>query len=79
MSFSAQAKLFSSLIAPKGYLIIEYVPPSDKQVQFLHGDPTIFPDYSEEGFVQSFQDDFTLEVQEKVEKMDRILYLMRKK
>jgi hypothetical protein len=79
MSFSAQGKLLASLIAPEGYLIIEYVPPSDKQVQFLHGDPTLFPDYSEEGFIQSFQDDFTLEAQKRIESMDRVLYLMRKK
>jgi len=60
------------------YLIIEFVPKQDSQVQtLLKTREDIFTDYSESGFEASFERDFQITEKQPVEDSDRILYLLR--
>jgi len=60
------------------YLIIEFVPKQDSQVQtLLKTREDIFTDYSESGFEASFEKDFQITEKQPVEDSDRILYLLR--
>lgn len=61
------------------WLIIEFVPKSDSQVErLLATREDIFPEFTEEGFEAAFKKYFTIEDQQPVKDSRRILYLMRK-
>ena len=61
------------------WLLIEFVPKSDKKVQTLLATRVdIFPDYTSEGFETAFQGYFRIERREPIKESQRILYLMRK-
>lgn len=59
------------------YLIIEFVPKSDSQVQkLLSTREDIFDNYDQESFEKEFSKLFTIRKSTKIEGTDRILYLM---
>ncbi len=62
------------------WLIIEFVPKEDSQVQrLLSSRKDIFPEYSESGFETSFKEDFQLNRKETIEGTKRTMYLFRRK
>ncbi|MFN2194537.1 MAG: class I SAM-dependent methyltransferase [Anaerolineales bacterium] len=62
------------------WLVVEFVPKSDSQVQLLLASrKDIFPDYEEAGFEQAFLKVFDLVQKERVPESERIIYLMRRK
>lgn len=62
------------------YLLIEFVPKTDSQVQrMLRIRRDIFSDYSEEGFLTSFLAFFSVEYRMQLVDSDRILFLMQNK
>jgi ribosomal protein L11 methylase PrmA len=62
------------------WLIIEFVPQADSQVQkLLSIRQDIFEDYSQRSFELQFSECFTLKQQEPITDTDRTLYLMAKK
>jgi len=62
------------------YLIIEFVPKDDSQVQrLLSTREDIFPDYTREAFENEFSGYFIIKRTEKIVDSKRILYLMQKK
>jgi ribosomal protein L11 methylase PrmA len=62
------------------WLIIEFVPKSDSQVErLLATREDIFPDYSFEGFEKRFGDFFKIKAQEPIEDSKRRLYLMERR
>jgi ribosomal protein L11 methylase PrmA len=68
------ARFFHSLAR---WLIIEFVPKSDSQVQRLFASrEDIFPDYTREGFEQVFSGFFRIQRQAALRESDRWLYLM---
>jgi hypothetical protein len=59
------------------WLVIEFVPKSDSQVQkLLASREDIFPNYTREGFEAAFKEKFTIHVVEAVLESERHLYLM---
>lgn len=71
------AEFFSKLTE---WLIIEFVPKEDKQVQrLLVTREDIFTDYNQENFEQAFGKFFILEKKEQVIESERTLYLMKRK
>jgi ribosomal protein L11 methylase PrmA len=73
----ALASFFSHL---SQYLLIEFVPKSDSQVQrLLASRKDIFPDYTVEGFEAAFGEVYTLLGCENIVDSSRILYLMERK
>lgn len=63
-----------------GYLIIEFVPKEDSQVErLLATREDIFPEYHEAAFEKAFQPYFEIESKQSVGDSKRILYLMRNK
>lgn len=57
------------------HLIIEWVPKEDSQVQrLLASREDVFPDYTEDGFVQAFSVDFKVEQREPIRDSKRVLY-----
>ena len=61
------------------YLIIEFVPKTDSQVQrLLRTREDIFPDYHREGFEAAFAECFSIIDSEPVAGSERRLYLMRR-
>lgn len=62
------------------YMIIEFVPKSDSQVQkLLSTREDIFPDYTQQSFEKSFMHYFDIKKSIKIYKSERILYLMKNK
>lgn len=62
------------------YLIIEFVPKADSQVQkLLSTRPDIFPDYNEEGLKQAFSHYYKLQKEVKIKGTKRTLYLFKTK
>lgn len=62
------------------YLIIEFVPKDDSQIQrMLFTREDIFPDYTREDFEKEFKKYFTIKQIEKIKDSKRILYLMQKR
>jgi len=60
------------------FLIIEFVPKTDSQVQrLLQSRKDIFPDYTQEGFEKTFADFFSVEKNTPVAGSERTLYLMK--
>ena len=59
------------------WLVIEFVPKSDSQVQrLLASRKDIFPEYTREGFEKAFSACFTILKSESVRDSERTLYLM---
>jgi ribosomal protein L11 methylase PrmA len=59
------------------WLIIEFVPKSDPQVQrLLSTREDIFPNYTQAGFEQAFESSYSIRESTPVEGMERVLYLM---
>ncbi len=70
------AELFASLTK---YLIIEFVPKEDSQVQkLLSTRPDIFPDYHKEGFEKAFVGYFNIIDKKDVDDSCRTIYVMEK-
>ena len=62
------------------WLIIEFVPKVDSQVQrLLSTRQDIFPDYTPEGFEAAFSSRFTIQRREPIHGSERTLYLMERK
>ncbi|HXK61792.1 MAG TPA: SAM-dependent methyltransferase [Acidobacteriota bacterium] len=62
------------------FLIVEFVPKSDSQVQrLLRGREDVFPDYTEENFIGEFGKHFTVLRVEEIKQSTRKLYLMKTK
>jgi hypothetical protein len=62
------------------WLVIEFVPKSDSQVQkLLTSREDIFPTYTREGFEAAFSTRFTIHKSEPVRDSERTLYLMKGK
>lgn len=62
------------------WLVIEFVPKSDSQVQrLLATRKDIFPHYTEEGFERAFSQRFHIRREEEIQDSDRRLYLMERK
>lgn len=77
LPFELIAKYFSQL-AP--YLVIEFVPKRDSQVQkLLSTRQDIFPNYHEEGFEQAFSKYYKLEKSQKIQGTERTLYLFKRR
>ncbi len=75
--FSSLANFFAS--AGK-YLIIEFVPKEDSQVQrLLSTRLDIFPDYNPEGFERAFGEVFRIKMKEPIPGSKRFLYLLERK
>ena len=73
----AIAQFFSTL---GRWLIIEFVPKEDSQVQrLLAHREDIFPHYTREGFIMAFASYFEMLEEKKIAGSQRILYLMRRK
>ena len=61
------------------FLIIEFVPKNDSQVQrLLQTRENIFPNYNQDNFETSFGDHFSIHRREKIVDTQRTLYLMEK-
>ena len=72
------AQVAEFLAAHSNYLLIEFVPKEDSQVQkLLATREDIFPTYTQKGFEQAFRSYFTILSKEAVLDSDRTLYLMR--
>jgi len=70
------AKYFSSL---SEYLILEFVPKSDSQVEkLLATREDVFPNYNEEGFEEAFSSFYKIVNKVKIEGSERTLYLMKR-
>lgn len=62
------------------WLIVEFVPKEDAQVQrLLATRKDIFPNYTQAGFEQAFNEDFMIISHEQIQDSRRILYLMKRK
>lgn len=60
------------------WLVIEFVPKSDSQVQkLLASREDIFPNYTREGFEKAFSNCFSIHKSEVVRDSERVLYLMQ--
>ena len=69
---------FLANLAP--WLIIEFVPKSDSQVQrLLASREDIFPDYTEDGFQESFKYYYNLIESQRVSGTERTLYLLQRR
>ena len=59
------------------WLVIEFVPKSDSQVQkLLISRADIFPNYTREGFESAFTQRFTIQESRPLQESERVLYLM---
>lgn len=71
------AEFFSSICR---YLIIEFVPKDDSQIQrMLSTREDIFPDYTKDAFKKEFNKYFMIKKIEKIKDSKRMLYLMKKR
>ncbi|KAA3632204.1 MAG: SAM-dependent methyltransferase [Calditrichaeota bacterium] len=78
LPFEKISDMFASLTS--SYLIIEFVPKSDSQVQILLSSrEDIFTDYDLNTFELTFSNRFEILKKEHINESDRILYLMKKK
>jgi hypothetical protein len=72
--------LSSYLSSLTEYLVIEFVPKSDSQVQkLLASREDIFPDYNRESFEKIFSEDFVIKEAVAVKGSDRYIYLMERR
>lgn len=71
------AKLLAGLTAS---VIIEFVPKSDPMVKtLLSSRQDIFSEYTLDGFIQAFSEDFTIAKQIQLPASDRVLFLLQAK
>jgi ribosomal protein L11 methylase PrmA len=71
------ANLFSEM---GNWLIVEFVPKEDSQVQrLLATREDIFPDYTREGFQRAFEELFTIHETSPIQESERVLYLMKRR
>lgn len=62
------------------WLVIEFVPKSDGQVQkLLQSRVDIFDHYTQEDFESAFEEKFAIRKKEKIHESERVLYLMEKR
>ena len=62
------------------WLILEFVPKSDSQVErLLATREDVFPDYTREGLESAFSENFEIVRSEPIEGSERILYLLRRR
>ena len=62
------------------WLVIEFVPKPDSQVQkLLASREDIFPNYTRDGFEAAFKERFKVHAAENVRESERVLYLMEKR
>jgi ribosomal protein L11 methylase PrmA len=62
------------------WLIVEFVPKSDSQVQkLLRSREDIFPDYSRQGFEDAFTEHFTVQQASPVRDSERWMYMMKRR
>lgn len=75
------AFMFSLLLKKKNSkLIIEFIPREDEKVQFLlQNRKDIFENYTEIGFLQSFEKYFSISLKQTIPDTKRVLYKMEKK
>lgn len=75
------AFMFSLLLKKKNSkLIIEFIPREDEKVQFLlQNRKDIFENYTETGFLQSFEKYFSISLKQTIPDTKRVLYKMEKK
>lgn len=77
LPFRKITKFFDQLCK---WLIIEFVPKSDSQVQrLLRTREDIFPDYTQDGFERTFQEYFAIRSTIRIDDSERIMYLMQRK
>jgi hypothetical protein len=77
MSFTMQAEFFAGVCR---YLIVEYVPKTDKQVsRLLISRDDIFESYSQDGFEEGFSACFCILSSCEVGSSGRVIYLMERK
>jgi len=77
LPFAKIAELFSRLA---NFLIIEFIPKSDSQVQLLLATrEDVFPTYTTGSFETEFSRFFQIEGSEKIPESQRVLYLMRRR
>ena len=75
LPFEKIAEFFGQICA---WLIIEFVPKTDPQVQrLLSAREDIFTNYTREHFESAFQECFSLEASEEIKNTGRILYQMK--
>jgi hypothetical protein len=76
LPFERIADFFSKICH---WLIIEFVPKSDSQVQrLLATREDVFPDYTQQAFENTFKKYFTIQSSMKIKDTERILYLMQR-
>jgi hypothetical protein len=74
--FEKIAELFVNLV---GHLVIEFIPKSDKKIQFmLQQKKDIYNTYNEENFVQSFEKYFSVQKKYEIGDSGRVLYMMKR-
>jgi ribosomal protein L11 methylase PrmA len=74
------AKLADFFATIGKYLVLEFVPKGDSQVNILLATrKDIFPDYTEDGFEQAFKTRFSIVSKNKVPGSKRTLYLLKRK
>ncbi|HQV95667.1 MAG TPA: hypothetical protein PLF41_14490, partial [Anaerolineales bacterium] len=62
------------------WLVIEFVPKQDSQVQkLLASRKDIFPNYTREGFESAFNEKFAIREAVEIRESERVLYLMERK
>jgi hypothetical protein len=62
------------------WLVLEFVPKSDSQVQrLLATRQDIFPDYTPEGFEQAFSSVYRIEARTQLRESERTMYLLESK
>lgn len=77
LPLSMLAQWFASL---SENLIIEFVPKEDSQVQVLLATRTdIFPNYTQQGFEEAFEQYFTLREKTPIQGSERMLYLWKRR
>ena len=76
MPLQKVAKLFAAICT---FLIVEFVPKEDSQVQrMLAGREDVFADYSQAGFEEAFRSEFTIVESTAIAGSVRTLYMMKR-
>jgi hypothetical protein len=74
LPFSKMASFFSRICR---WLVVEFVPKTDPQVQrLLRTREDIFPDYTEQSFLDAFREYFEVERSEGLDGMERTMFLL---
>lgn len=74
------AAYFADMVQAGGHVCMEFVPKEDSQVQrLLAARPDIFDDYTLKGFIQAFEERFTVVAQHPIEGSLRTLFDLQRK